>query len=143
VLPGCYDRSARLADMAANHTDVSLCFPTVPRFCGQIFMERQDKKVGLECVRAFNDWMIEDWCGDTTKAERLIPLTLIPLWDPELAAAEVRRCAAKGSHAIAFSECPPYLGLPSIYSGAWDPLFAACQESDTVINTSARPPSWW
>ena len=134
VLPGCYDRSARLADMAANHTDVSLCFPTVPRFCGQIFMERQDKKVGLECVRAFNDWMIEDWCGDTTRAERLIPLTLIPLWDPALAAAEVRRCAAKGSHAIAFSECPPYLGLPSIYSGAWDPLFAACQETDTVIN---------
>ena len=27
VLPGCYDRTARLADMAANHTDVSLCFP--------------------------------------------------------------------------------------------------------------------
>src|SRR6202042_2644823 len=49
--PGCYARTARLADMAANHTDVSLCFPTVPRFCGQIFMERQDKKVGLECVR--------------------------------------------------------------------------------------------
>jgi predicted TIM-barrel fold metal-dependent hydrolase len=26
------------------------------------------------------------------------------------------------------------LGLPSIYSGAWDPLFEACQETDTVIN---------
>jgi Amidohydrolase len=102
VLPGCFQRDARLADMAADHTDVSLCFPTVPRFCGRIFMERQDKKVGLECVRAFNDWMIEGWCGDTSRAERLIPLTLIPLWDPALAADEVRRCAAKGSHAIAF-----------------------------------------
>ena len=29
---------------------------------------------------------------------------------------------------------PADLGLPSIYSGAWDPLFAACQETDTVIN---------
>ena len=48
MLPGCYDRSARLADMDANHTDVSLCFPTVPRFCGQIFMERKDKELGLD-----------------------------------------------------------------------------------------------
>src|SRR4029077_11932172 len=65
---------------------------------------------------------------------RLIPLTLVPLWDPELAAAEIRRCAAKGSPAIAFSELPAYLGLPSIHSGAWGPLFRACQETETVIN---------
>ena len=48
---------------------------------------------------------------------RLIPLTLVPLWDPELAAAEVRRCAAKGSYAIAFTENPSKLGFPSLYSG--------------------------
>lgn len=35
--------------------------------------------------------------------------------------------------AVAFSELPPYLGLPSIYSGHWDPLFAACDETGTVI----------
>jgi predicted TIM-barrel fold metal-dependent hydrolase len=134
VLPGTYQRDARLDDMAANHTDVSLCFPTVPRFCGQIFMERTDKEVGLLGVQAYNDWMIEDWCGDTSRPERLIPNTLIPLWDAQLAAAEVRRCAAKGSHSIAFSECPPYLGLPSLYSDYWNPLFEACQETDTVIN---------
>ena len=35
ILPGCYDRAARLANMDRNHTDASLCFPTFPRFCGQ------------------------------------------------------------------------------------------------------------
>jgi hypothetical protein len=35
ILHGCYDRTARLADMDRNHTDASLCFPTFPRFCGQ------------------------------------------------------------------------------------------------------------
>jgi predicted TIM-barrel fold metal-dependent hydrolase len=96
-------------------------------------MERKDKDVALLGVRAYNDWMIDDWCA-ASNPKRLIPLTLVPLWDPELAAAEVRRCAAKGSHAMAFSECPPYLGLPSIYTDAWDPLFRACEETETVIN---------
>ena len=35
--PGCFDMKARLADMDANHTEASLCFPTFPRFCGQTF----------------------------------------------------------------------------------------------------------
>jgi predicted TIM-barrel fold metal-dependent hydrolase len=77
--------------------------------------------------------MIDEWCADAGYG-RLIPLTLIPLWDPELAAAEVRRTAAKGSHAVAFSENPAALKLPSIHTGHWDPFFAACEETDTVVN---------
>ena len=57
----------------------------------------------------------------------------MPLWDAELAAAEVRRNAARGVRAVAFSELPPYLGLPSIYSGYWDPFFQACEETGTVV----------
>jgi predicted TIM-barrel fold metal-dependent hydrolase len=78
--------------------------------------------------------MIEEWCSGEGRG-RLIPLTLIPLWDPELAAAEVRRCAGKGSYAICFSENPvPNLKLPSIHTSHWDPLFAACQDTGTVVN---------
>jgi predicted TIM-barrel fold metal-dependent hydrolase len=133
VLPGAYVRNARLAEMDRNHTDVSICFPSVSRFCGQTFLERQDKDVAQLCVRAYNDWMIDEWCG-TSRPARLVPLTLIPLWDVELAATEVRRCATKGSHAVSFPESPPALGLPSIYSTYWDPLFVACRDTDTVLN---------
>jgi predicted TIM-barrel fold metal-dependent hydrolase len=56
------------------------------------------------------------------------------LWDPELAAAEARRCAAKGSYAIAFSENPSKLGFASLYSGDWDPLWAVCEESATTVS---------
>jgi predicted TIM-barrel fold metal-dependent hydrolase len=133
VLPGAWQRDARLQVLDDNHTDASLCFPNVSRFCGQIFLWRKDKDVGLLCVQAYNDWMIDEWCGSERPA-RLIPLTLIPLWDAELAAAEVRRCAAKGAHAVSFPEMPPGLNLPSIYSNYWDTLFQACQETDTVIN---------
>ena len=89
--------------------------------------------LGLACVQAYNDWMIDEWCGGAGHG-RLIPLTLIPLWDPQLAAAEVRRCAGKGSFAVAFSENPTRLKLPSIHTSHWDPLWAACEDTDTVVN---------
>ncbi|WP_169793047.1 amidohydrolase family protein, partial [Streptomyces albus] len=60
---GCWDPAARLADMDLNHVEASLCFPTFPRFCGQTFAEAHDKEVALACVRAYNDWMVEEWCG--------------------------------------------------------------------------------
>ena len=131
--PGCYEQAARLADMDANHTEASLNFPTFPRFCGQTFNETPDKELGLACVQAYNDWMIDEWGGGAGRG-RLIPLTLIPLWDPQLAAAEVRRCAAKGSFAVAFCENPAKLRLPSIFTDHWDPFFAACEDTDTVVN---------
>ena len=141
--PGCYDVKARIADMDMNHTDMSLCFPTFPRFCGQAFTEATDRDLGLACVAAYNDWMVEEWCGDSDG--HLIPLCIVPLWDADLAAAEVRRNAARGCHAVAFSEIPPHLGLPSIHSGFWDPFFAACEETQTTVNmhigSSSRMPA--
>ena len=131
--PGTHQQAARLEDMAANHTEASLCFPTVPRFCGQTFLEASDKELALACVQAYNDWMLEEWCGGDG-AGRLLPMTLIPLWDVDLAAEEVRRCGAKGNTSIAFSESPPALDLPSIHSGYWDPLWEACVETETNVN---------
>jgi predicted TIM-barrel fold metal-dependent hydrolase len=130
--PGCYEPKTRIDDMELNHVEASLCFPTFPRFCGQTFMEATtDRDLGLACVRAYNDWMVEEWCGDS--GGRLVPLCLIPLWDAGLAAAEVRRNAARGVRAVCFSEIPPHLGLPSIHSGEWDAFFATCAETGTVV----------
>lgn len=131
--PGCWRQKERLADMTSDHLEASMCFPnTMPRFCGQAFHEREDKDLALLCVKAYNDWMIEEWCaGDA--AGRLIPLAMVPLWDVELAAAEVRRNAARGCFAVTFSESPYALGLPSVHTGYWDPFFKACEETGTRI----------
>jgi predicted TIM-barrel fold metal-dependent hydrolase len=129
--PGCYEQQARLEDMDVNWVDASLSFPTFPRFCGQTFLEAKDRELAMLCVRAYNDWMVEEWSAGTDG--RLIPLCLIPLWDPVAAGNEVRRNAARGVHAVCFSEVPYHLGLPSIHERAWDPFFEACQETDTVV----------
>src|SRR6478609_1623712 len=140
---GCWDPKARIEDMDANWTDAQMCFPSFPRFCGQVFMEAEDKVLSDLCVKAYNDWMVDEWCGDSNG--RLIPLTITHLWDADLAAAEVYRNAARGVRAVCFSEIPPYLGLPSIHGDYWEPFFRACAETGTTINmhigSSSKMPS--
>jgi predicted TIM-barrel fold metal-dependent hydrolase len=129
--PGCWRLPDRLSDMDDNGVQAQLCFPNYPRFCGQQFLWGKDRELALLCVEAYNDWMVEEWCGPS--GGRLIPLCLIPLWDAEQAAAEVRRNAERGVRAVAFSELPTYLELPSIYTGYWDPFFTACEETGTAV----------
>jgi predicted TIM-barrel fold metal-dependent hydrolase len=142
---GCWEQTARLEDMDTNHTDVSLSFPTFPRFCGQTFLERKDKELADLCVKAYNDWMFDEWCAGTNG--RLVPLPIVQLWDASLAADEVRRNAARGGHAVCFTEIPPFLGLPSVHDkdGYWDPFFRACAETESVvcmhIGSSSKMPS--
>lgn len=136
--PGCYDPVARLEDMDRSGVIASLNFPSFPRFCGQRFSEGDDPELGFACLQAWNDWMIEEWCA--AAPGRYMALCLIPLGDPELAAREIERCAARGCHGVAFSENPSKLSaggrkLPSIHDEAryWDPVFGAAQETDLPL----------
>ncbi|MGA8724802.1 MAG: amidohydrolase family protein [Acidimicrobiales bacterium] len=142
--PGCYDSTARLEDMDRAGILASLCFPTVTRFCGQLFMEVGDRDFGLVCIRAYNDWMIEEWSG--AAPGRYIPLVLIPMWDPAAAAVEMERCARMGATAFAFSENPAPLGLPTIHDRDryWDPVMAAASDLEMVacmhVGSSSQVP---
>ncbi|MGQ0831113.1 MAG: amidohydrolase family protein [Microthrixaceae bacterium] len=129
--PGCYDIDERIRDMNVNGVLGSLNFPSLTGFCGQLFSTCDDKDVALELLQAYNDWHVEDWCG--THPGRMIPLAVPPIWDPELMAAEVRRMADKGCHAVTFSENPSKLKMPSYHTDHWDPFLAACEETGTVI----------
>jgi len=108
-----------------------MCFPSFPQFCGQLFARTQDKDVALAMLRAYNDWHIESWCG--AYPGRFIPLSIPAIWEPEIMAAEVRRVAAKGCHAVTFSENPSKLGWPSVHSDHWDPFWTACSDEGTVV----------
>ena len=128
---GCYDIDKRIEDMNANGVLGSMCFPSFPQFCGQLFSRTEDKRVALAMVQAYNDWHIDQWCG--SHPGRFIPLSLPVIWDPQLAAAEIRRVADKGCRAVTFSENPEKLGWPSWHSDHWDPLFQACVDTGTIV----------
>lgn len=128
---GCWDVDARIADMDAGGILGSLCFPSFPQFCGQIFANTADKDLALVVLQAYNDWHIEEWAG--AHPGRLIPLALVPYWDPEAMAAEVRRVAARGVRAVTWSENPEKLGVPSFHNDHWDPFWRACDELGMVV----------
>ena len=129
--PGTYDIHERIKDMDANGVLGSLCFPSFPQFCGQLFARTEDKDVALAMVRAYNDWHIDEWCG--SYPGRFIPCALPAIWDPQTLADEVRRTAAKGCHSITFSENPSKLGWPSLHSDHWDPFWTACSDEQVVV----------
>ena len=131
IRPGTYDIHERIKDMNANGVLGSLCFPSMPGFCGQLFARTADKDVALAMIRAYNDWHIDEWCG--TYPGRFIPCALPAIWDPEVMAAEVRRTAAKGALAVTFSENPSKLGWPSFHTDHWDPFWTACSEEGIVV----------
>ena len=129
--PGTYDIHERIRDMNANGVLASMCFPSFPSFCGQLWANTADKDLALVMLKAYNDWHIDEWCG--TYPGRFIPLALPVIWDPGLMAEEVRRCAAKGCHAVSFSENPQKLGLPSLHNPHWDPFWEACSDEGTIV----------
>ena len=64
-----------------------------------------------------------------------MPLGITYLADPDSAADEIRRNAARGFRSVTFPERPHAIGLPSLWDrDHWDPIIAACVETDTVIS---------
>ena len=128
---GCYDIDERVRDMNVNGVVGSMCFPSFPNLCGQLFARSSDKDLGLAVLQPYNDWHIDEWCG--SYPGRFIPLAIPPLWDPRLMAEEIHRVAKKGCHAVSFSENPEKLKLPSLHNEHWDPFWSACADEGTIV----------
>jgi predicted TIM-barrel fold metal-dependent hydrolase len=129
--PGCYDPEARLVDMDIDGVWAQVNFPDFCRFAGHRFITGKDKTLSTLCVKAYNDFVAEEWTA--TDPQRLIGLGVVPLWDVAAAADEVRRMASLGMRAVAFSENPTTLGLPSVYTDHWEPLWQAVDETGLVV----------
>ncbi len=139
--PGCYDVHQRVRDMNAGGQLAGLNFPNFTGFSGQVLNQGPDRDLNLIMIQAYNDWHVDEWCG--AYPDRFIPCGVLPLFDVDLAVKELYRLADKGCHAVTYSENPEALGMASIHSGYWDPLFAACSDTGTVLachlGSSSRP----
>jgi len=128
---GCYDVHARVDDMNVNGILSSLNFPSFVGMASQNLVGLEDKELANAIVSAWNDWHIDEWCG--AYPARFIPLAIVPTWDAEAAAAEIRRVAKKGCHAVSFPPNPTLTGHPSIHQEYWDPFWKACADNNVVI----------
>ena len=129
---GCWDIDARIHDMDINGVWASLNFPSmITGFCGRVFSQCSDAELGLAVTRAWNDWLFEEWYSPYP--ERIIPMGITWLSDPEVGAQEIRRNAGRGFRSVTLPERPHRIDLPSIFTDYWEPVIRACAETDTVI----------
>jgi predicted TIM-barrel fold metal-dependent hydrolase len=128
--PGCYDPTKRLEDMDLDGVWAQLCFPNFARFAGHRFLPTNDPELSLLSIRAYNDFILDEWCAGAP--DRLLPMMLIPFWDLEASLSEVKRLSGRVK-ALAFTENPTVLGFPSVHTSHWDPLWALVVEQDLAV----------
>jgi len=133
VRPGCWQIDARIKDMDIGGIWGSVNFPSgVTGFGGTLFSEAKDPELGLACVRAWNDWLFEEWYSP--HPDRIVPLGITYLTDAQQGAEEIRRNAKRGFTAVTLPEQPHNAGLPPVFDAYWEPIIQACAETGTVLN---------
>lgn len=129
---GCHNIKNRLADMDIEGVHAQMCFPNMGGFAGSTFWQSKDKELAVECIKAYNDFILDEWCA--YDPGRQIPLVMIPFWDVPASVKEIERTAAKGAKSVTFLEAPHKLGLPSFHTDHWDPIFKAAEEAQLPLS---------
>ena len=76
-----YVPTERLKAMEEDGVDVHTFFSNIAGVAGQTFSNPiyADVDFRMECIRAYNDWQIEEWADPYPG--RFITIALVPLWD--------------------------------------------------------------
>lgn len=124
--PTAYRASERLALMDAAGIEASVLYPSVAGIGGEVFASIQDPALERDCVRAYNDWLIEEW---TRNEQRFIPQCIVPLSSITAATDEIYRAVDAGHRGVIF---PPAVNqlrqMPHVNEPEWEPLWSACEE---------------
>ena len=126
-----YDAGERLKHMDAEGIHAQVLYPNVGGFGSGVFLKLKEPELMLDCVRAYNDFLI-DWCS--ADPNRLIPVAAMPFWDVNECVKEVERAVATGHKAILSCSQPDSWGEPSLADPYWNPFWAAVQAADVPIS---------
>jgi predicted TIM-barrel fold metal-dependent hydrolase len=125
ILPGNYDGAAHVKDMDADGVDVSVVYPNQASF---IYLE-PDRPLALACLRAYNDWVLEDFQG--AAPARIVGLPMLPVDDGmDACVQELERTVGKGAKGMFLPGFPvtPY------HDRTYDALWAAAAEAEVPVS---------
>lgn len=121
-----YRPSERLKAMDAAGIGYSALFPTVAGLAGEGFARLEDPALEAACVRAYNDWLIEEWAA---ASERFIPQCIVPTWPTQATVAEIQRAVSLGHRGVVFpSGIMDFKEVAHLADPDWDPVWSACED---------------
>lgn len=126
-----YDAKARLELMDEENIHGMVLYPNLGGFGSGGFLRLGEPELMLECVTAYNDFLVE-WAS--ADPNRLLPVMALPFWDVAASVEEIQRSAAKGHRAVLFGSRPETFGEPPLAHPHWDPVWAAAQEAGLPIS---------
>jgi predicted TIM-barrel fold metal-dependent hydrolase len=112
-----FSAEAQLADMDKEGIEVAFLYPSFGLFV--LAFDGLDPQLSAAVARAYNNWL-SDFCR--TEPHRLHGVAMLPLQDPELAAAEAARCAEDLGFGAVFVRPNPVNGR-NFDDPALDPLW--------------------
>ena len=128
---GAWEARERLRRMDEYGIWAQVIYPNVGGFGSGNFLTLKEPELMLDCVRAYNDFLI-DWCS--VDKERFLPIMAMPFWDVDACVAEVQRARELGHRGILMTNQPHVFDFPRITDRHWDPLWAVAQDLEMSIN---------
>jgi len=144
IHPASSDMGARVEFLDGQGIWAQVLYPNVAGFGAQKFAEVADPELRRMCVTIYNDAMVEI---QEESGGRLLPMALMPWWDAEASADEVRRTAADGLRGVNICSDPQVRGAPELWQPEWAPFWEACTEHGQSVNfhigASESSMSWY
>ncbi len=131
-----YDPHRRLEAQERDGVDAEVLFPNIAGQSGEGLVNFE-AELELDCVRAYNDLISEEWVG---ASDRYVGLAILP-YKSGIAetAREVRRAVKNGHKGVIMLSEPSQNapGLPHINDAYWNPMWDACQEMEAPVHFHA------
>jgi uncharacterized protein len=128
---GSWDAKERLKRMDEYGIWAQVIYPNVGGFGAGNFISLTDETLRYECVKAYNDFLI-DWTS--ADRSRFIPIMAMPFWDVDLCVKEMERCAKIGHKGVLMTNQPYVWDFPRITDRHWDPMWHCAQDLGLPIN---------
>lgn len=124
--------NARLAAMDELGLHSQILYPNILGFAGGTIMRIDDTELRNFCITGYNDAVGE---MQQESRDRILPQTLLPFWDVELAVKELVRSKEQYNlRGFTMTDAPDQWGLPPLSDRYWDKLWATAQELDMPVN---------
>jgi predicted TIM-barrel fold metal-dependent hydrolase len=141
-VPACvYEAPERAKAMDLDGVSGCVFYPNVSTAFGIKFLGMQPEFED-ECVRAYNDYVAEEWMG--YDKNRFYGLAILPYSSMERTLTEVKRIAKLGHVGVTMLGTPQHYSLPYFGDNYWEPLWATLEELKLSANfhSLAGKPAW-